>query len=131
MIRENAKLIFLTGKRAAPKEKGLSRAPVRWCRRLALLLAQYGHRDGGGDVGVQRDLDREIADLLERALRHAHVGALDLVALCLQRLDDVVVRDRAEATAVRPRLLRDLPGQAFELCATLLRLLQCPRPALL
>jgi len=88
-----------------------------------LLLAEHGHLDGRGDVGVQRDLDREVADLLERPLRHAHVGTLDFVALFLQRFDDVVVGDRAEEASVGP-LLRDLQREAVELGAALLRFLQ-------
>ena len=38
---------------------------------------------------MQPDLQRILAHLLQRALRHADVGALDLVALRLQRLHDV------------------------------------------
>jgi len=71
---------------------------------------------------VQPDLQRVLADLFQRSLRHADVGALDLVALLLQRLDDVVVGDRAEQAAVGARLLRDLDRQAVELRAALLRL---------
>ena len=44
--------------------------------------------------------DRELAHLLERALRHPQ-AVLDLVALLLERFDDVVVGDRAEETPVR------------------------------
>ena len=40
----------------------------------------------------------------------------------LQRLDDVVVGDRAEQAPVGPGLLRDLQGEAVELRAALLRL---------
>ena len=57
-------------------------------------------------------------------LRHADLQALDLVALLLERFHDVVVGDRAEQTAVGPRLLRDLDLQALELGGALLRLRQ-------
>src|SRR5689334_3998752 len=81
---------------------------VRVASMAVLLLAEDRHLDGDGDVGMQRDLDRVLADLLERSLRHAHVGALHLVPLLLQRLDDVVVGHRAEQAPVGARLLRDL-----------------------
>ena len=81
----------------------------------ALLLAEHRDGDRDGDVRVQRDLDREVPHLLERPLRHAHVGALDLVALGLQRLDDVVVRDRAEEAPIGARLLRDLQREPLEI----------------
>src|SRR3954468_3051350 len=86
-----------------------------------LLLAQHRDVDGDRDVGMQRDLDREVAHLLERSLRHPHVRALDLVALFFQRLDDVVVGDRAEQATVRAGLLRDLEREAFQLLAAALR----------
>ena len=50
------------------------------------------------------------------------IGALDLEALRLQRLDDVVVGDRAEQAPVDAGLLRDLHRQAVELGAAFLRL---------
>src|ERR1043165_6963043 len=80
-----------------------------------LLLAQDRNLDGDGHIGMQRDLQRDLADLLERPLRHADHRPLDLVALLLQLLDDVVVGDRAEQAAVRAGLLRDLDRQTLEL----------------
>src|SRR3979490_2338929 len=71
---------------------------------------------------MQRDLDRVIADLLQRPLRHPDLRALDLVALLLQSLDDVVIGHRAEQASVDARLLRDLQLEAVELRAALLRL---------
>src|SRR5438128_2741733 len=44
------------------------------------------------------------------------------MALLLQRLNDVVVGDRAEEAPIRTRLLRNLDRQAVELGAALLRL---------
>ena len=43
------------------------------------------------------------------------------MALGLQRLDDVVVRDRAEEAPIGARLLRDLQREPLELGAALLR----------
>src|SRR5213595_2876029 len=43
------------------------------------------------DVGVQRDGEWIVADLLERPGRHANHRSLDLDALRLQRIDDVDV----------------------------------------
>jgi hypothetical protein len=89
---------------------------------VRLLLAEHRNLHRDSHIGVQSDLQRVLADLLQRALRHADVGPLDLVALLLQRLDDVVVGDRAEQAAVGASLLRDLDGQPVELRAALLRL---------
>src|SRR6266446_9619053 len=71
---------------------------------------------------MQRDLDGVIADLLQRPLRHPDLRALNLVALLLQSLDDVVIGHRAEQASVDSRLLRDLQLEALKLRAALLRL---------
>src|SRR5438094_8134737 len=71
---------------------------------------------------MERDLDGVIADLLQRPLRHPDLRALDLVALLLQSLDDVVIGHRAEQASVDARLLRNLQFEALYLRAALLRL---------
>src|SRR5207302_8455477 len=78
--------------------------------------------DGDGDVGLARAVDGVIADLLQGPLRHPDLRALDLVALLLQSLDDIVIGHRAEQASVDARLLGDLQLEAVELGAALLRL---------
>src|ERR1043165_3355004 len=105
------------------KRKGLPREPFAGgTGDCGLLLADDRHGDRHRHVGVQHDLDRELAHLLERPLRHAHLRALDVVPLLLERLDDVVVGDRAEETSVDARLLADLELQVLELRRAFLRL---------
>src|SRR5919198_4378406 len=119
-------IIFLDSRIAEPGQKEGPPGPSWLPIERLLLLAEHRDGDRDGDVGVQRDLDREVAHLLERPLRHAHVGALDLVALALQRLHDVVVRDRAEEPPIGARLLRDLERKPVELGAALLCLGERP-----
>ena len=56
---------------------------------LRLTLAKHRNVDGDDDVGMQRDLERMIADGLERSLRHADCGLRNVEALRLQRFGDV------------------------------------------
>ena len=73
------------------------------------------------DIAVQREREVVIPDRLERPLRQPDRGALDLVSEALQRLGDVVRRDRAEQPAVDAGLARDLDREAVDLRAALLR----------
>ena len=57
---------------------------------------------------MQHDRDRKVSDLLERALRHAHLRALDFDSLLAERLDDVEVGHRTEQPPVDAGLLRNL-----------------------
>ena len=98
----NAKLFLDSAQTKKPASWGTKGPGPFLSADESLLLAEHRDGDRDGDVGVQRDLDREVAHLLERPLRHADLRALDLVALLLQRFDDVVVGDRAEQAPVGP-----------------------------
>src|SRR5690606_22386192 len=67
------------------------------------------HRDGDldDDVAVRCHLYGEVADRLQRSVRHADHVLLDRQALLLQAVRDVEVRDRAEQTSVDAGLLDD------------------------
>src|SRR5262245_42272029 len=91
------------------------------CGALPALLAEHRHRDVRDDVAVQSDRDLVVADRFQRALRKPDRGALDLVPEPLQRLGDVVRRDRAEEPTVDAGLARDLDHRAVDLCAALRR----------
>src|SRR3954470_12837627 len=102
-------------KRKRPVARPFSRHRKSWITLLffvRLLLAKHRNGDVDHDIGMKRDGDRAVADLLDRTGRHAHLRALDLESLLAQRLDDVVVGDRAEEAPVDARFLRDLHHEA-------------------
>src|SRR6185295_14277624 len=81
---------------------------------LRLLLLDDHRLDGRGDAVLDLDVDHAGADRADRLLE-VDLAAIDLDAAgLLDRVDDVLRRDRAEQTAVVARLVRDREHRAAE-----------------
>src|SRR5579859_6229227 len=97
-------------------KKGCFHSPFFTTNACALTggVAQDRDRDGCGDVRVEIERNGIVADLFQRSLRHSHHGLGNFMPLCLQRLGNVVIGNRAEQAAVDTSLLRDLDHQSLE-----------------
>jgi hypothetical protein len=68
-------------------------------------------RDAGQHIGVQGHFERVSPTCLERAVRHADGGLVDVEALGSERLGDVGIADGAEQAAVHAGLAGDGDGR--------------------
>jgi hypothetical protein len=73
-----------------------------------LLFANHRNGDGSEHVGVQRNFELDLTDLLERAVGHADGGAVDVEALGNQAFGNVGIANRAEQASVHAGLAGDL-----------------------
>src|SRR5258708_4990003 len=107
----SARTLMSTG---CGKNKGATRAPLRYAVDSRLVLGRYDHLDRSVYIGVQGHRDLELAGVTQRAFAHHDFTLFQRMSGSAERLGDIARTDRAEQLAFRTRLALDRDRGAFE-----------------